>query len=148
VIEDVEDFRPEFHTHLFTNRVSLKNSHVPIVDRRVATERARGVAKVPSALSRNWWDRRQNRRCAGCGFLNGASISGFPGPFEAQRAALQLLVVAVVDQDGEAALVGINAGNLPTIQGFPFKALELWNGQLPDVIKDEAMPRAFVERWE
>src|SRR6267143_591261 len=74
-----------------------------------------------------------------------ASYVGLARTFEAKRAALQLLVVAVVVQDGETALVRINAGNLPAIQRPSFKALEFWNGQLPDVVENEAMAR-IVER--
>src|SRR5882757_6763669 len=145
VIEEVEDLRPELQMHLFSNRGVFKDSHIPIVDRRVAAQSARSVAKrTQRAVGEisGIEDQAVGTRIVR---LERAEHIGLSGTFKAKRAAFQLAIVAVVDQDREPTLERVDARDLPAIQRLTFEALELWNRQFPDVVEDEAMA-CIVER--
>ena len=52
VVERVIDFRPEFHTQLFANLGVLEDAQVPIVDGRIAADRARCIPKLAKSYCR------------------------------------------------------------------------------------------------
>src|SRR6202046_509425 len=65
----------------------------------------------------------------------------FAGEFE-QIGGVQLFdVVRRSNADGKAALKGNDAGELPAVQDYAFEAIKLRNGEVPDVVEDEAIPR-------
>src|SRR2546429_2790256 len=146
VIEDVEDFRPEFQTRLFSNRSIFKQSHIPIVNRGVAAESARSVAEGSQRAVGKIGGIEDQTVDARVVSLEWAEHIRFSRTFEAKCAPFQFGIIAVVDQDREAALIRVDAGNLPAIQRFPLKSLVLGNRKLPDVVKDEAVAR-IEERW-
>src|SRR5712672_1080150 len=140
VIENVVDFRAEFQSEFFTQGRVLEKSHVPVIDGWIAAKRPWDIANLRQrAVRKNRWvehvavDPWIVR-------LESTGEVGLPGAFKSQRAPLKFLVVAVIDQDGESALIGVDSGNLPAVKRFACKTLHFSNGQFPDVVEYEAMP--------
>src|SRR5262249_21648765 len=130
VIEDVENLRPELHVNLFAHRSRFEYADIPVVDRRIAAQCPR---HIPDLSNRD--GRGVRRAIEGVAVLEHVRIKHeavfsrivcaersrkvrLAGTFETQRAALQLRVIAVVDQDRETALIRIDSRDLPSIQDF------------------------------
>src|SRR5439155_16173588 len=139
MIENVVDFRTELQSELFTEGSVLENPHVPVIDGRIAAKRPWDSADCSQrAVRKNRWfehvavDPRIVR-------LERAGEVRFPWTLKSQRAPLEFLVVAIIDQDGESALVGINPGHLPSVERSARNTLHFPNGQFPDVVESEAV---------
>jgi hypothetical protein len=78
--------------------------------------------------------------------LDRAEEVGLAGAFKTQSGTLELLIIAIVDEDGETALVSINSGELPPVEGLAREALHLPNRQFPDIVEHKSMPRIEERR--
>src|SRR6266566_2204458 len=152
MIENVKNLRPEFQVHFLSNGSLLEYANIPIVDGRIAAKCAGDVAE--SSKRNSGRISRAGRSVAVveqvrveheavCPRIVGLERRGEIGlarTLKAQSASLQFCVIAIVDQDRETALIGINARNLPAVQHLAQKSLLLGNGQIPDVVENKAVP--------
>src|ERR1700756_5271011 len=114
MVEYVENLGTELQPQSLAYSRVLENPHVPIIDRGVAAQRTRSVAegserhvvveevRIENKAVGSWIVRLERR--------NQVRLARALKP---QRTALQFAVVAVVHQDGEAALIGVDARDFP-----------------------------------
>src|SRR5712691_4990541 len=109
MVEHVEDLRPELQTHSLPERGVLEQSHVPVVDWRIATNSARNVTKRAKryvVVKQVWIEHKAvGPRVVGHEWRNQVRFSG---AFKSQRTPFQLAIVAVVHQNRKPALIRID----------------------------------------
>src|SRR5207249_789005 len=172
VVPEVENVATKFHLESFAQLGPLREAHIPVVDSGATANRARRIAdgtqrngrvrkdvgikgKTGNGLASpgGWVEGlRQGTRAGG---TNGVAridrLELRPGTevrltrlLEVKGGIQQFNVILRGYADGEAALERQDSRNLPAVEQLPFEPIHLRHWEIPNIVKDQAVPRVVV----